>query len=171
MEIHTFCSYCGVRFPDDSGWPRRCPACGHTTYRNPLPVAVVLVPVGDGLVVIRRNTDPKKGTLTFPGGFIDSGEGWQEAARRELLEETGIDVPEEEIALYDVQTGLDDTLVITGLAPQQPETVVKPFACAETQEVLLIHEPITLGFPLHTILAERYFSEKNANRQKEEGTT
>ena len=45
MQAHTFCSFCGMRFPEDAGRPRCCPACGNTTYRNPLPVAVALVPV------------------------------------------------------------------------------------------------------------------------------
>lgn len=154
------CTYCGERFPDISGWPRRCPACGTTSYCNPIPVAVVLLPIDHGLVVIRRNTEPRKGTLTLPGGYIDIGESWKEGARRELLEETGIDVEERAIRLYDVQNGLDDTLVIFGLAEKQPRAALQPFSSKETQEVTLIEEPMELGFPLHTEVVERYFAEK-----------
>jgi ADP-ribose pyrophosphatase YjhB (NUDIX family) len=160
-EKHSHCSFCGSPFPVSAPWPRRCSACGNTTYRNPLPVAVVLLPVGDGLVVIRRNTEPRKGTLTLPGGYVDSGETWQEGARRELLEETGIDIAGSEISLYDVQNGLDDTLVIFGLAEKQPASVLKPFASEETQEVALIREPMELGFPLHTEVVKRYFGERS----------
>jgi len=158
---HSHCSFCGEEFPDPEIWPRRCGGCGNRTYLNPLPVVVVLLPVGEGLVVIRRNIEPQKGTLTLPGGYIDIGETWQEGGRRELLEETGIAVDCGEIRLYDVRNGLDDTLVVFGLAGQQPREVLKPFTSAETQEVVLIEGSMELGFPLHTEVVARYFAEQD----------
>jgi ADP-ribose pyrophosphatase YjhB (NUDIX family) len=124
-------------------------------------VVVVLLPVGEGLVVIRRNIEPQKGTLTLPGGYLDMGETWQEGARRELLEETGIDIDGSGIRLYDVRNGLDDTLVVFGLAEKRPREVLKPFTSKETQEVVLIGEPMELGFPLHTEVVARYFAEQD----------
>jgi ADP-ribose pyrophosphatase YjhB (NUDIX family) len=121
---------------------------------------VVLLPVGQGIVVIRRNTEPQKGTLTLPGGFIDLGETWQEAGVRELREETGIDSSGSELALFDVMNGLDGTLVIFGLAAQHPLGVLRPFTSEETQEVVLIDRPIELGFSMHTQVVTRYFEEK-----------
>jgi ADP-ribose pyrophosphatase YjhB (NUDIX family) len=134
-------------------------ACGNTNYLNPIPVVVLLVPVGAGLVVARRNIEPRKGTLVLPGGYLDLGETWQEGARRELYEETGIQVSAGEIELYDVQNGLDNTLVVSGLAARQPRSCLKPFSSAETQETALIEGPVELGFPLHNLLIRRYFSE------------
>ena len=157
VQKDSHCSYCGTRFPDNAPWPRICGRCGRHSYLNPIPVAVVLQPVGDGLVVIRRNIEPQKGTLTLPGGYIDLGETWQEAARRELKEETDIDAGGGEIRLYDVQNGLDNTLVIFGLAPPLPREVVKPFSSSETQEVVVIDRPIELGFVMHTRVVERFF--------------
>jgi ADP-ribose pyrophosphatase YjhB (NUDIX family) len=159
-EKHSHCTYCGSLFPDAEPWPRHCRACGNRSYLNPLPVAVVLTPVADGLVVIRRNIEPQKGTLTLPGGYIDLGETWQEGAVRELLEETGIDISTNDIFLYDVQNGLDDTLVIFGMAAKQPPEVLKPFVTEETQEVVLINQPMELGFPMHTRIVARYFAER-----------
>ena len=152
------CSFCGCRFTTEA-WPRTCRKCGKTSYRNPLPVVVVLLPIAAGLVVIRRNIEPQKGTLTLPGGYIDVGETWQESGRRELLEETGIAIAAEEIGLYDVQNGLDDTIVVFGLAAKQSPDNLKPFSSEETQEVVLIEEPIELGFPMHTDVVIRFFSE------------
>jgi len=161
-QQHSHCSYCGGRFRT-AAWPRTCPACGNTSYLNPLPVVVVLLPIGDGLVVIRRNIEPSKGTLTLPGGYLDLGETWQQGARRELLEETGIAVADQEIRLYDVQNGLDDTLVIFGLADPQPSSVLKPFRSEETQEVVLLSQPAILGFPMHTDIVRRYFASRGGN--------
>ena len=42
------------------------------------------------LLLIRRKNDPYKGHYAFPGGFIEVGETAENAARRELKEETGI---------------------------------------------------------------------------------
>ena len=159
-EKNSHCSYCGKRFSDTALWPRRCTCCGNSAYLNPLPVAVVLLPVADGLVVIRRDIEPQKGTLTLPGGYIDAGETWQEAGCRELFEETGIEITHDEITLYDVQNGLDDTLVVFGLAARQPRSCLRPFTSAETQEVVLIDRPIELGFTMHTRIVARYFAEK-----------
>jgi len=161
-QKHSHCSYCGSPFHVDMPWPRRCATCGNSSYLNPIPVVVVLLPVGDGILVIRRNIEPQKGTLTLPGGYIDIGETWQVGARRELFEETGIDVPVDGITLYDVMNGLDNTLVIFGLAARVGIEAYKPFSSSETQEVVLIREPIELGFSMHTLVVKRYFEERDA---------
>ena len=160
LEKDSYCSYCGNEFPGTLPWPRTCPSCGSKTYLNPLPVAVMLLPMHDGLVVMRRNTEPCKGTLTLPGGYIDFGETWQEAGRRELFEETGIDVGCDELRLYEVGNGLDGTLVIFGLAEQREREWSKEFTSEETQEVRIIDGPMELGFEMHTKIVARYFAEK-----------
>ena len=163
-QKNSHCSYCGSPYPPEAQWPRKCSCCGNTGYLNPIPVAVVLLPVADGVIVIRRNIEPQKGTLTLPGGYIDLGESWQEGARRELFEETGIDIPSKDIELYDVMNGLDNTLVIFGLAARQNLDVYKPFSSAETQEVVLIRSPIELGFIMHTQVVRRFFEGRGTSR-------
>lgn len=160
MEKHSHCSYCGSRFSTDAAWPKRCHTCGNSSYLNPIPVVVVLLPVDDEIIVIRRGIEPAKGTLTLPGGYMDTGESWQEAGARELLEETGISVAADDIGLYDVMNGLDDTVVIFGLAQQQPAAIYRPFTSHETLEVVLIREPVELGFPMHTQVVGRFFAER-----------
>jgi len=160
FEKNSCCSHCGAGFPAGAPWPINCPSCGNTSYLNPIPVVVLLVPVGNGLVVARRNIEPQKGTLVLPGGYLDLGETWQEGAARELYEETGIEISADEIILYDVSNGLDNTLVISGLAAKQPLSRLQPFSSPETQEIALIEEPVELGFPLHNLLVRRYFTEK-----------
>ena len=45
----------------------------------------------DRLLLIRRKFDPFRGQYALPGGFIERGETCEQAALRELKEETGID--------------------------------------------------------------------------------
>jgi ADP-ribose pyrophosphatase YjhB (NUDIX family) len=56
-------------------------------------VAVGVVVAKDGGIVLgKRNHDPKMGCWSFPSGFVDAGEVVEEAAARECLEETGLEV-------------------------------------------------------------------------------
>ena len=45
----------------------------------------------DRVLLIRRKNQPFQGQYAFPGGFIETGETAENAARRELKEETGIE--------------------------------------------------------------------------------
>jgi ADP-ribose pyrophosphatase YjhB (NUDIX family) len=44
------------------------------------------------VLLIRRGSEPLKGEWSIPGGLIEVGEGLADAVRRELKEETGLDV-------------------------------------------------------------------------------
>ena len=70
-----------------------CPHCGkpYSCFRNPAPTADVIIhEPGRGVVIIRRRHTPIG--FALPGGFIDEGEQAEEAAVREMREETGLDV-------------------------------------------------------------------------------
>lgn len=43
-------------------------------------------------MLVRRAKEPAKGTLDLPGGFVDMHESAEEAAHREVKEETGLDL-------------------------------------------------------------------------------
>lgn len=75
---------------------RPCPHCGKEieVYRNPTPTVDVVIgvdtPKGPGVVLIERRNPPHGWAL--PGGFVDYGETCEQAAVREMQEETGLDV-------------------------------------------------------------------------------
>ncbi len=58
--------------------------------RGPAATVDVIIEVGDRIVLIRRKNPPPGWAI--PGGFIDCGEKAEDAAVRESLEETGLDV-------------------------------------------------------------------------------
>ena len=154
---HAHCSYCGTRWPEGLGWPRTCASCGETTWSNPLPVAVIMLPVSyrdgrTGVVVVRRDIEPFRGEIALPGGFIETGESWREAAVRELQEETGLVARAEDVGLFDVHSSYNGyTLMVFGVLPPRPAESLPPSApTEEATEWLVVTEPTPLCFPTHT---------------------
>jgi 8-oxo-dGTP diphosphatase len=61
------------------------------SYEKPsVTVDCVVFDDSDRLLLIRRRHPPFAGQFALPGGFVDPGETTEAAARRELLEETGL---------------------------------------------------------------------------------
>jgi 8-oxo-dGTP diphosphatase len=59
---------------------------------DPVPcVGIVDVEAG-ALLLVRRRNPPSAGRWTLPGGRVEPGEDFPDAARREALEETGLDL-------------------------------------------------------------------------------
>ena len=69
-----------------------CPVCGHVTerYKNPFPTVDVIVEIGGRVLLVQRRNPPYGWAI--PGGFVDYGESAEDAAVREIKEETGIDI-------------------------------------------------------------------------------
>ena len=78
-------------------------------YEHPRPALtadMLVVASGPGgersALMIRRGGDPFRGMLALPGGFVDAGETVEQAAVRELAEETGIAIDAAELRLAGV---------------------------------------------------------------------
>jgi ADP-ribose pyrophosphatase YjhB (NUDIX family) len=163
-----YCSYCGRAFRRNQAWPRTCAACSRVTYRNPLPVGIVLLPVGRGLIAVRRSIQPGFGKLALPGGYIGVDETWQEAAAREVFEETGIRIDPQGIRDFRVLSTADagGLLLVFGLARRYPGAHLPPFVpTAETSERVILTRPQELAFPAHTVVVAEYFRKRWRKRQ------
>lgn len=67
-----------------------CARCGFMIYDYPRACAGMVVLRGREILVLRRAHRPQRGFLDIPGGFMEAKESMEEAARRELREETGL---------------------------------------------------------------------------------
>lgn len=162
---HAHCCYCGHRFADGAAWPRLCTPCGNISYANPIPVGVVLLPVGGGLLTVRRAIEPAIGQLALPGGFLDLGETWQEGCARELREETGVVIAAAEVSLYAAHSTPRGQLLIFGLAQPRRAEEIAFVANDEASEVVVIDGPRELAFPLHTLVTREYFAGRRVGVQ------
>jgi ADP-ribose pyrophosphatase YjhB (NUDIX family) len=157
---HAHCSWCGTAFAPEQSWPRTCAGCTRISYLNPIPVVVLLLPIDDGLLCVRRGIPPGVGKLALPGGFLDFHETWQEGAVRELFEETGLRVGAAEVEPFDILSPPDGEglVLLFGLARPRRAADLPPFTPnEEVTELAVVRAPTELAFPLHTEVLRRFF--------------
>ncbi len=92
-------------------------------YKNPKPTVDVILQCQGGIVLIERANPPFGWAL--PGGYVDEGERVEDAAKREVLEETGLKATLTSL-FYVYSDPKRDTrhhtisVVFTGIAEGQP---------------------------------------------------
>ncbi|MCW2273264.1 NAD+ diphosphatase [Rhodoblastus acidophilus] len=87
---HRFCARCGGKtVSTQAGWRRDCENCGAQHFPRTDPVVIVLVTHGDSCLMGRQKQFPP-GMYSCLAGFVECGETLEEAARREILEESGV---------------------------------------------------------------------------------
>lgn len=94
LSQFRFCPKCGApTFDEHNEKSKQCSTCGFVYYFNPSSAVACFIknPQGE-LLCVRRAKEPAKGTLDLPGGFVDMHESAEEAARREVKEETGLEL-------------------------------------------------------------------------------
>ena len=172
----SFCSYCGTEFLRPLRYPRKCqnPGCAAETYANPIPVALLLLPVLHkermGLLVVRRAIEPQLGKLALVGGFVEEYETWQQGAAREAKEEAGVTVDPNTLAPYFFSS--------TELRPNRVLLFAlgQPISSASLPSFVPNHEVSERGlifgtqglaplfaFHLHLLASARFFDEKGSN--------
>lgn len=77
----------------------------HTDERHPVPAVGAIILREDELLLIKRGAEPAMGKWSIPGGSVEIGETLEEAVRREVKEETNLDVEVGKLA------GLTDLIV------------------------------------------------------------
>jgi NAD+ diphosphatase len=87
---HRFCSNCGAATQAvQGGWKRDCPACKTEHFPRTDPVVIMLAIDGDDCV-LGRSARFVPTMWSCLAGFIEPGESFEDAVRREVREEVGI---------------------------------------------------------------------------------
>lgn len=91
-QTNQYCGRCGHTTETVRGErAKRCTACGFTSYPRLSPAVIVAVTKGDRLLLGRRSGF--RGNMrTVLAGFVEPGETLEECVKREVEEETGIEV-------------------------------------------------------------------------------
>ena len=101
MAEFRFCPVCATELAllaaaEDGGDKTRlrCPACGFTHWNNPTPVLAAVIECTDreGRVLLARNAAWQGRFFGLITGFMEAGESPEEGIRREIAEETSLQV-------------------------------------------------------------------------------
>lgn len=96
MAEFRFCPLCGERLepkasPPDEGLPA-CPSGHFIHYDNPPTTVQAWIDRDGEFLILERAQEPFAGRWDVPGGFVEMGERPEQAAIREVREETGLTV-------------------------------------------------------------------------------
>lgn len=94
LSLFKFCPKCGSNeFNVKNEDSKKCDACGFVYYFNSASSIVAVIENSNNeILVSRRAKDPAKGTFDLPGGFAERHETIEETVRREVLEETRLEI-------------------------------------------------------------------------------
>ena len=90
-----FCPSCAAALePKEVAGRQRpvCPKCGRVVYYDPKVAAASIIEREGKVLMVKRAIEPGYGLWSIPGGYVDRGEVVEEAAVREVWEETGLKV-------------------------------------------------------------------------------
>jgi NAD+ diphosphatase len=92
---HRFCANCGAPTePRDAGHERHCPACDAHHFPRTDPVVIVRVFDDRDRLLLGRQSRWPQGRFSLLAGFVEPGETLEEAVRREVAEESGVELGE-----------------------------------------------------------------------------
>jgi NAD+ diphosphatase len=92
---HRFCGVCGTECtPRSAGHAMACPGCGAQHFPRTDPAVIMLVVKGDRCLLGHSHRFPNTAMYSTLAGFVEPGESLEEAVRREVLEESGVEVGE-----------------------------------------------------------------------------
>lgn len=91
-RTHRFCGACGAAtVPSETARSRVCPSCRLEAFPRLSPAIIVAVERGDEILLARSPHFPK-GIHSVLAGFVDLGESVEDAVRREVMEEVGLEI-------------------------------------------------------------------------------
>ncbi|SDI71950.1 NUDIX hydrolase [Pseudomonas panipatensis] len=168
MPAPRFCPACGSanlarRTPaGDTHQRLLCDACGYVHYENPRVITGCIIERDGRYLLCQRGIPPRVGTWTLPAGFMENGETTEQAALREVWEESGVRA---EIlspySIFSVPTISEVYIIFRAIALEEtgqygPETLDYRFFAADEIPWDAIY------YPAIRQILERYIAERRA---------
>lgn len=100
----------------------------HTEMRHPVPAVAAIIMRDGEILLVRRGAEPGIGKWSVPGGSVEIGERLEEALKREVREETGLEIEVGDLA------GLTDLIVKKNDEIQFHYVLIDYFATAMSGE-------------------------------------
>ena len=152
-----FCSGCAsvLENRDVDGRQRPvCPKCGRVVYHDPKIAATCIIERQGKVLMIRRNNQVGYGLWSMPGGYVDRGEVVEEAAAREVEEETGLKVEVQRLVGLFSETG--HPVVVVAFAAR--ETGGRLSAGPEAQDIgfFPLDDLPEMAFPRDKLILEKW---------------
>jgi NAD+ diphosphatase len=91
IEATTFCPRCGERLDiTKGGHIALCPGCGTEHYPRTDSAVIMALTDDDDRLLLARNSAWPSGMMSVLAGFVEPGESFEDAVRREIFEEVGV---------------------------------------------------------------------------------
>lgn len=87
-----YCGRCGARLEDATEISKKCPQCGCECFPTLSPAVLVLVKRGEEALLVHAANFSRPEMHALVAGFVETGESLEECVRREVKEETDLDV-------------------------------------------------------------------------------
>lgn len=95
-STNRFCGCCGARYVhSETQRAMVCPSCGHITFPRISPIVIAAVIDGDRILCARYNRkhyNNRSNQFVLLAGYVEIGESYEDAVRREIREETGLEI-------------------------------------------------------------------------------
>ena len=141
-----YCTECAASLTKTTDTEYVC-ANGHHYWNEPRPCVAIVLAKGTQILFSKRAREPFKGLYDLPGGFLEYNEEPFAAARREILEETGLNIDEQNMELlriypgeYEENVSLLDIVIYVTSWEGEPQA-------ADDSEALEWHDPAFLDDP------------------------
>ncbi|MGI9462451.1 MAG: NAD(+) diphosphatase [Aestuariivirgaceae bacterium] len=164
---HRFCAVCGAATEmAEAGYRRHCNSCEADHFPRTDPVVIIVV-IRNGRCLLGRGANFPEGVYSALAGFVEPGETMEDAARREVLEESGIKIGKVEYLLSQpwpfpstlmiglIGEALNDDIVIDPLELED----ARWFELAELKQMLTDEHPGDLKAPTKMAIAHHLLIE------------
>ena len=163
MLTKRYCHFCGARLTKkiwEGSLRLFCERCCEAIYENPIPATcLVVIDSMERVLLVKRSVEPRAGCWCLPGGFMELGEAPEQAALRELKEETGLSGKVELLlGVSSNPSSLYDTVLMVGYLVKQYSGILKAGDDASDAGYFQLDTLPDIAFSSHRRFIRIYYS-------------